>query len=217
MNDSTSIDAKMLVDSGASHGIYLQTNSDPRIIVPEKNVPSIIGRGIGGVITGRIARIKELDMAQFNLPDVIASFPDPNTYIDTLIMSNSIFRNGSIGGEVLSRFTVTFNFPKERMYLKKNSEFKKDFYFNLSGLTVRAKGSRLKNFEVSDVRVNSAAYKAGVKKGDRILGVNGMQAMDLDLNLINTYLNNKPGKKITLQIERAGEKQKIQFRLENMI
>ncbi|MCU0369275.1 MAG: aspartyl protease family protein [Cyclobacteriaceae bacterium] len=217
MNDSTSIDAKMLVDSGASHGIYLQTNSDPRIVVPEKNVPSIIGRGIGGVITGRIARIKELDMAEFNLPDVIASFPDPNSYVDTLIMSNSIFRNGSIGGEVLSRFTVTFNFPKERMYLKKNSEFKKDFYFNLSGLTVRAKGSRLKNFEVSDVRINSAAYKAGVKTGDRILGVNGMQATDLDLNLINTYLNNKPGKKITLQIERAGEKQKIQFRLENMI
>jgi hypothetical protein len=207
----------MLVDSGASHGIFLEEGTDSLLVVPEKNVPSIIGRGLGGVITGRIARIKALQMDGFLLPDVIASFPDPNSYTDTLLVSRTVFRNGSIGGEVLSRFTITFDFPQEKIFLKKNTGFKKDFYFNLSGLTVRAKGSRLKNFEVSDVRENSAGFKAGVKQGDRILSVNGMPASDLDLSLINAYLNNKPGKKITLQIERAGKKEKIEFRLENMI
>lgn len=217
LNDSTHVNAKMLVDSGASHGIFLEEGTDSLIVIPEKNVSSIIGRGLGGVITGRIARIKSLQMNGFLLPDVIASFPDPNSYTDTVLVSRSVFRNGSIGGEVLSRFTITFDFPQEKIFLKKNTGFKKDFYFNLSGLTVRAKGSRLKNFEVSDVRENSAGYKAGVKTGDRILSVNGMPASDLDLSLINAYLNNKPGKKITLQIERAGKKEKIEFRLENMI
>jgi hypothetical protein len=217
MNDSTTVKAKMLVDSGASHGIFLEEGSDSAIVVPQKNVPSIIGRGLGGVITGRIARVKALKMDGFLMPDVIASFPDPNSYTDTLLVSRTVFRNGSIGGEVLSRFTITFNFPQERLYMKKNSGYKKDFYFNLSGLTVRAKGSRLKNFEVADVRENSAGFKAGVKLGDRILSVNGMPASELDLSLINAYLNNKPGKKITLQIERAGKKEKIEFRLINMI
>lgn len=217
MNDSTTVKAKMLVDSGASHGIFLEEGTDSLLVVPEKNVPSIIGRGLGGVITGRIARIKALQMDGFLLPDVIASFPDPNSYTDTLLVSRTVFRNGSIGGEVLSRFTITFDFPQEKIFLKKNTGFKKDFYFNLSGLTVRAKGSRLKNFEVSDVRENSAGFNAGVKQGDRILSVNGMPASDLDLSLINAYLNNKPGKKITLQIERAGKKEKIEFRLQNMI
>lgn len=217
MNDSTSADAKLLIDSGASHGLLLEADSDPNIQIPKRNVPSIIGRGLGGVITGKIGRIKQLQIDGFTLPDVIASFPDANSYTDTLLMNRSTFRNGSIGGEILSRFTVTFNFPQERIFLKKNSAFRKDFYFNLSGLTIRAKGSRLKNFEVSDVRENSAGFKAGVKTGDRILSVNGLEASDLELSLVNGYLNNKPGKKITLQIERAGKKQKIEFRLENMI
>lgn len=217
MNDSTTVNAKLLIDSGASHGVFLEADSDPLIKVPAKNVSSIIGRGLGGVITGKIARIKELQLDGYRLPDVVASFPDPNSYTDTLIMNRATFRNGSIGGEVLSRFKLTFNFPQEMIYLKKNSSFKKDFYFSLSGLTIRAKGSRLKNFEVSDVRVNSAAYNAGVKSGDKILSVNGLPATDLDLSLINAFLNNKPGKKITLQIERAGQKSKVEFRLQNMI
>jgi hypothetical protein len=217
MNDSTTVDAKVLIDSGASHGIFLETGSNPLITVPPKYVNSIIGRGLGGVITGRISRIKALQIDGYTLPDIIANFPDANTYIDTLIMSKSVFRNGSIGGEVLSRFTVVFNFPSEKLYIKKNSSFKKEFYFNLSGLTVRAKGSRLKNFEITEVRENSAAEHAGVKTGDKILSVNGIPASDLELSLINAYLNNKPGKKVTLQIERSGKKEKFEFRLENVI
>ncbi|MEY4930122.1 MAG: hypothetical protein RI909_846 [Bacteroidota bacterium] len=217
MNDSTSLSAKLLVDSGASHGLFLESNSNPKITIPEKHVSSIIGRGLGGEITGQIGRIKALEIGNYTVPGVIANFPDPRTYIDTLKTSRSIFRNGSIGGEMLSRFTVVFNFPGERIYLKKNSSLKKEFYFNLSGLTIRARGARLRNFEISDVRENSSAAKADIRKGDKILAVNGMITSDLDLNMINGFLNSRPGRKITLQIQRDGVKVKREFRLENII
>jgi hypothetical protein len=217
LNDTTSLAAKLLVDSGASHGLFLETDSNPKIQVPEKNISSIIGRGLGGVIKGKIGRIKALQLGSYTLSHVITNFPDPDTYIDTLKLSRAVKRNGSIGGEVLSRFRVTFNFPGEKIYLKKNSAFKKDFYFNLSGLTVRAKGSRLKNFEVTDVRAESNAALAGVKLGDRIISINGLESSEMDLSLVNGFLNQKPGKKITLQIERGGKKQRIEFRLANII
>ena len=217
MNDTTSLSAKLLVDSGASNGIFLETSSNSKIIIPEKNVSTIIGRGLGGEITGQIGRIKALELGHFLVPNVMANFPDPNSYIDSIKTSRMVFRNGSMGGEMLSRFTVTFNFPGERMYLKKNSSFKKDFYFNLSGLTVRARGAKLSTFEIADVRENSSSSKADVRKGDKIITVNGIATEDLDLNIINGYLNSKPGKKISLKILRDGITLKKEFRLENVI
>lgn len=213
MNDTTTLSAKLMVDSGASHGIFLETSSNPKIKVPEKNVSSIIGRGLGGVITGQIARIKSLRLGRFEITNVITNFPDPNSYLDTLKTSRTVFRNGSLGGEVLSRFTVIYNFPGEKIYLKKNSNLKKEFYFNLSGLTIRARGARLKNFEVTNVRPNSTSDRSDIKVGDRIVTVNGIEAMDLDLNAVNAFLNSKPGKRIHLEIERKGVRMKKDFRL----
>ncbi len=215
MNDTTVLSAKLLVDSGASHGLFLETTSNPKIRVPERHVTSIIGRGLGGVITGQIAKIKSIKLGKYEVTNVITNFPDPNSYLDTLKTSRLVFRNGSIGGEVLSRFTVIYNFPGEKIYLKKNSSLKKEFFFNLSGLTVRAKGARLKNFEITDVRMNSTSQLSDVKSGDRILSVNGIEATDLDLNTINAFLNSKPGRRISLQIERDGVRMKKEFRLED--
>lgn len=215
MNDTTVLSAKLLVDSGASHGLFLETTSNPKIRVPERHVTSIIGRGLGGVITGQIAKIKSIKLGKYEVTNVITNFPDPNSYLDTLKTSRLVFRNGSIGGEVLSRFTVIYNFPGEKIYLKKNSSLKKEFFFNLSGLTVRAKGARLKNFEITDVRMNSTSQLSDVKSGDRILSVNGIEATDLDLNTINAFLNSKPGRRISLQIERNGVRMKKEFRLED--
>jgi len=217
MNDTTSLSAKLLVDSGASHGLFLETNSNPKIVIPEKHVSAIIGRGLGGEIEGKSGRIKALELGKYVVPGVIANFPDPHAYIDTLKTSTTIFRNGSLGGEMLSRFNVIFNFPGERIYIKKNSSLKKEFYFNLSGITLRALGARLRNFEIADITENSSAAKADIRKGDKLITVNGLNASDLELNLINGMLNSKPGKKVTLLIQRDGVKIKKQFRLESII
>jgi hypothetical protein len=217
MNDTTSLSAKLLVDSGASHAIFLETSSNPKITIPPKHVSAVIGRGLGGEITGSIGRIKSVELGSYSIQGVIANFPDPESYLDTLKTSRTVFRNGSIGGDLLSRFTVIFNFPGERLYFKKNSSLKKEFYFSLSGLTIRARGARLRNYEISDVRENSLAAKADIRKGDRILTVNGINADELDLSVINGLLNSKPGRKITLQIQRDGVRSKKEFRLENII
>jgi len=215
MNDTTSVSAKLLVDSGASHGIFLETSSNPKIQVPQQHVISIIGRGLGGVIYGQIGKINSIKLGKYEIPNVITNFPDPNSYMDTLKVSRTVFRNGSIGGEILNRFTVIYNFPGEKIYLKKNSNYKKEFYFNLSGLTIRAKGARLKNFEITDIRENSPASRAELNVGDGIISVNGVSASDLDLNTVNGFLNSKPGRRISLVIERNSVKIKKEFRLED--
>ncbi|MBS1545713.1 MAG: aspartyl protease family protein [Bacteroidetes bacterium] len=214
--DGTTINAKFMIDSGASHGLVLDPLSDPVIKIPEKHVTSLIGRGLGGAITGQIGRIQALRLGNYQIDNVIANFPDANSYIDTL-KSSDVFRNGAIGGELLSRFTVVFNFPKEKIYLKKNSSLKKPFNFNMSGITLKALGARLRKYEVSDVRKGSAADKAGVQMGDELITVNGMPCDELELYIINGFFNARAGKKIRLEFLRDGQKVTKVFALENQI
>ncbi len=214
--DGTQLTAKLLVDSGASHGLMLEPTSDSRIVFPANTISSIIGRGLGGEITGKIGRIQSIKLGTYQIDKVIANFPDPNSYFDSLKLG-ATKRNGAIGGEILSRFNVIFNFPKEEMYLKKNSSFKKKFHYNISGLTVKAKGSRLNVFEIIEVRQESVADQAGVTKGDLIVSINGIHTETLDLNTINGFFNHKPGKRLNLLIDRQGELVKLSFLLADQI
>lgn len=217
INDSTKSVVKLLVDTGASHGLILEPNSNPIIQVPPKHINSIIGRGLGGVITGQIGRILSLKLGKYKMPNVLTNFPDPNSYMDSLKHNRTVFRNGALGGEILSRFTVIFNLPYGKIYFKKNSTLKKNFYFNQSGLTVKAEGLNLRKFKITDVRVNSAAEKEGIQIGDVIQMINGSPAAGFELNNINAILNSKPGRKISIQIEREGKIYKKSFLLENPI
>ncbi|RAW03202.1 aspartyl protease family protein [Pseudochryseolinea flava] len=216
MKDGKKISVKLLVDSGASHSLLLDPNSSDEIQVPENTVSSTIGRGLGGEITGKVGRISSLNIGTYSVDKPLANFPDPNSYVDTLKMS-SVYRNGSLGGEMLSRFHVIFNFPKEELYVKKNSYFRKKFHYNLSGVIVKAKGSRLDVFEVQEIREKSPSDVCGLLPGDIILKLNGLETKQLTLNLINGLLNSKPGKKIRLEIERNGQRVKKEFLLADQI
>jgi PDZ domain/Aspartyl protease len=205
---------KFLVDSGASHSLLIEPKSDSTLDVPVNAVSCVVGRGLGGAIRGKTGRVKELEIGHYKMQNVIANFPDPNSYMDTLKLG-STFRNGTLGGEVLSRFTVIYDFSKEKIYLKKNSDFKKGFYYNLSGLTVRAKGNRLNTFEITDIRKFSSSDKAGLQIGDQIISVNGQSVKDLDLNQLNGFLNVRPGKKVLVSVKRNNEMFSTKMVLEN--
>ncbi len=210
------INAKLLVDSGASHALMLDSQADNNIVLPEVNIESVLGRGLGGTIKGKIGRIKKINIGEFQINDVITNYPGPDAYMDSIKYTLS-FRSGSIGGEILSRFNVVYDFPNEVLYLKKNAAFKKKFYYSLSGLTLKAKGSRLRNFEVTDVRPESSAAIAGVQTGDTVIKVNNISTSDLSLDLVNGLLNSRPGKKIFLEIDRKGQKIKKEFKLFSQI
>ncbi|MEJ7643219.1 MAG: aspartyl protease family protein [Chryseolinea sp.] len=214
--NGNTLNAKLLMDSGASHGLMLEPTSDSSIQVPKASVSSLIGRGLGGEIVGKVGRIESISVGSFVLHKAIANFPDPNSYIDSIKVGN-IFRHGAIGGEILSRFVVIFNFPREKVYLKKNSAFKRNFYYNLSGITIKAKGSQLTTFEVTEIRDKSPSKLSGVEPGDIIVTLNGIPAQNLDLNMVNGMLNSKPGKKIKIEIVRNGENFKKEIELKDPI
>lgn len=217
ISNEHALNAKLLVDTGASHGIMLEPYSDPRIHLPERTIDNIIGRGLGGEIMGKTGRIESIELGRYHIKKALANFPDTESYIVDSLKFTQVDRNGSIGGEILSRFVVIMNLPMEKIYLRKNSDFKKDFYFNLSGLNLKAKGSSLNVFEIDDVRPNSAGERAGVAKGDLLLRINGIPARELQLNQINGILNSRPGKKVRIEVRRNAEVKTFEVFLKDQI
>jgi hypothetical protein len=217
MSNGTAVNAKLLVDSGASHPLLLDPESNEKIILPNNVISSIIGRGLGGEIMGKTGRINSIKFGSFVLSDVVTNFPDRNSYSDTT--SQKVFRNGTIGGGLLSRFTVVYDFPEERILIKKNSGFKEPFYYNVSGLTIRSTGRGLKldQFEIMEVRIGSAAHRAGLRKGDLIRTINGVSTSGMNLGEIMSRLSQKPGKKVRIEVQRAEKRLRAEIVLSDQI
>ena len=206
LQNNTRLDAKLLVDTGASHGLVLDPESDERIVVPEKHVTSLIGRGLAGTISGEVGRIQTIEFGSYVLENVVTNFPNQGDYgFADSVKSGDTFRHGAIGGDLLRRFTVVFNFPMEKMYVKKNANFSKKFNFNLSGMTFKAKGVRLRRFEITDVRKGSGADLAGIQAGDELISIDGIAASEYSLNALNGAFDLRPGRKVRLEIMREGK------------
>jgi hypothetical protein len=193
---------KLMADTGASHCLLLHPDTNSGILIPEKNVHGSIGRALGGDISGSTGRIQSISIGNYMLENPLANFPDPESYADTL-RSTTTFRNGTIGGELLGRFNLIFNYAGGKIYLRKNYHYRKPFKYNLSGITIHATGPELNVFEVSEVRVGSAGFSAGIQSGDHLTRINHTATKVLKLTEINDILNSRRGKKIHLTLSRG--------------
>ena len=132
-NNSKKVPIKMLIDSGGSDAIWLFEYSNKNIVTPENFFTDLLGVGLNGTVYGKRSRISSLGLGKFSLNKPTVSF------LDTLSTKNARKfnkRNGSIGSGILKRFTVWFDYPNNRLMLKKNSSFNEVFNYNMSGLEI---------------------------------------------------------------------------------
>ncbi|MEM7725970.1 MAG: S41 family peptidase [Cyanobacteria bacterium P01_A01_bin.45] len=77
----------------------------------------------------------------------------------------------------------------------------------ISGIGVRMEfDDASKRLIVTEVLENSPAIKAGIKKGDEILAINGKATREMNLEKASNLVRGKAGTVITLQVVRPGEK-----------
>jgi hypothetical protein len=214
IRDSDTVKGKFMLDTGASHTMMLDERSHDSIYVPEPNIASTLGRGLGGDITGKIARVDRMWVNNYSFEDLITTFPDEDTYE---ISQDLIKRNGTFGGGMMSRFHIIFDYVHSKLYVKKGQGFRRPFEFNLSGLIVITKGVYLREYEINNVRVGSAAEEAGLKAGDELISINNVSVSKLDLNQVIGMLNLKANRRLRLEILRENQPMNIEFKLRRLI
>ena len=219
--DGPDLEAKLLIDTGANHGLLLNQETDDDIILPEKNIKSSLGRSLGGDLEGHVARVKKLTISGLNFRNVVTSYPEKNAYSEVLIKTG---RMGSLGSELLNHMKIIIDYPRERILYKKGAKYKTPFKYDMSGLTVRVISLEEKRYYIHSVKENSPAQIHGAKEMDEILTINKIPAMFWELSEITELLRSNEGKVISLELQRAapGDKtkttiHKVTFLLEKQL
>jgi hypothetical protein len=207
------VPVKLLVDTGASDALWLSTNSDNRIALPENNIETFLGRGLSGDLFGKKGRIGAIWVGPLVLYEPIVAFPDGDMLAQLM---NKNDRNGTLGAEILRRFDVTMDYPNQRLILKPTSSIKDEFNYNMSGLEVTNPMPGAPIFMIHNIRKDSPAYYAGVQENDQIIALNNNNHKTLTLNDINLLFQSHEDKKIKMTVLRDGEQVKTEFFLKKM-
>ncbi|MGO4905918.1 PDZ domain-containing protein [Flavobacterium sp. W20_MBD1_R3] len=131
------LEVKLLLDIGNSDAVWLFQDQSKFIKVPPKNFADFLGRGFSGDVEGKRAKIQKFAINQFVFENPIVAFPDSSSMRNATLVPG---RMGSVGGEIMKRFTVIFNYPKKEIYLKKNNFYSDPFTYNKSGVEVQHNG-----------------------------------------------------------------------------
>ncbi|MFD2585404.1 PDZ domain-containing protein [Croceitalea marina] len=139
LEDDSDVPVKLLVDTGSSDALWLFHDPEKGVKIPEKNYDDFLGKGLSGDIFGKRTKLKGVRVGDFLLKDAKAAFPFRESFSAIKNLGN---RNGSLGGEVLKRFNMVFDYSNKRIYLKKNANFKTPFQYNFAGIALQHNGLR---------------------------------------------------------------------------
>jgi PDZ domain/Aspartyl protease len=167
--------------------------------------------GVGGKAERVEGRIAGLEFGPYTLRQPVTGFSRA-----TRGSFASADLGGNIGGSILSRFTVTLDYPHQRLYLEPNSHFDEPFKADGSGLLLFAKGADFRRFEVEMVVANSPGAEAGIERGDIIAAIDGRPAKDFTLPQIEEMFR-QDGRAFRLTIERDGRRFDVTLKLRPLI
>jgi hypothetical protein len=173
-------------------------------------VEAVTGWGVGGPARGLVARAGKL-----TLGDVVIEAP----VVDLSVQKKGAFSDrygaGNVGGGVLKRFTVTFDYAAQKVWFEPNASARARDPYDRSGLWLNLAGGA---FEVIDVVAGGPGAKAGLAKGDRILAVDGKPAADVTLPAAREKLRTgAPGTKVRLTVESKGARRDVTLVLADLV
>lgn len=135
--DDKTIPSKLLLDTGNSDAVWVFTNKTDKIRLPVNNIDDYLGRGFSGNVYGKRARLRSFEFGRKKFDFPLITFPDSTSIKSVNFVPNRI---GSIGSEIISRFTIVFDYQNGAMYTSPNSKLKEPFQFNMSGIEIEHAG-----------------------------------------------------------------------------
>lgn len=200
------------VDTGSRGSVGLNSPFVQRHALRVRFAPSIdavTGWGLGGPVRATVARAPRVRLGAVAVNDVVVDMS-----LQRLGALTNTAPSGSIGSGLLQRFTVTFDYPRQRMYLAPVSGPVRDGY-DRSGLWINLGGG---GFRVDAVVEGSPAAVAGLGEGDVILAVDGKRAATLTLGDVRVYLRDaSPGTIVRFTVRRGAVTRDVAIKLRDLI
>jgi hypothetical protein len=176
-----------------------------------KGVSAVTGWGMGGPSRSYVVRLPSLTLGGVSVSSPVAglsedkggSISDPNY-------------EGNIGGGLLKRFVVTFDYAHQMMYLRPVVPPPSDAgRFDRSGMWIN---SGPEGYVVTDIAAHGPADEAGIQVGDIITRLDGTASRFDGLSDARILLRSQPaGTRIELEVKRGTQTRKMALVLEDQI
>jgi hypothetical protein len=164
---------------------------------------TVHGGGTGGSNTGQLDTLARFGIEGHEIPKLLADF----TQMKTGAFS-SWTEAGDLGLSVLSRFTPTFDYANQTLYLEPLAH-PPVIPRNRTGIGFTKNGPDA--IEVVAVRPNSAAAALGIVAGDQILAANGSAARDLSAADFVAIVTRRAGTVLRLTVRHGTETRELEL------
>ncbi len=163
--------------------------------------------GIGGTSRETFARARTLQIG----PYTVASPPIAITTATRGAFASKTLA-GNIGSQILSRFTLTIDYPHNVVFFQPNARFGTPLRGVRLGFAPEQTAAGA--IAVLSVATGTPAAAAGLQAGDRIVAANGISMRGMGLEDLELLLRHAD--RATLQIARAGKPLTIAFPLRDL-
>jgi len=139
-----------------------------------------IGWGVGGATRGRVARAASLMLGVVDAGAPVLTLP-----LDSDGPTATRNVAGNVGGDVLRRFVVTFDYAAKVVHFAPALAAAAPYDYDRSGMWINREGD---SFLVKSVMQDGPAQEAGIRPGDRIGSVDGVPASAVTLTAMRAKL-----------------------------
>ncbi len=176
-----------------------------------KGVSAVTGWGVGGPARSYVVRLPSVALGPFTVERPVAYLSE--SHVSSLSDPNF---DGNVGGGLLKRFVVSFDYARQTMYLKPIVPTPVDVgRFDRSGMWFNAAND---GFVVTDVSAGGPAQQAGLVAGDLILAIDGRSAAPEGLSDARGLLRSKPaGSKVRLSVKHGQAEETVVLTLRDQI
>jgi hypothetical protein len=200
------------IDTGSRNGLDLSFSfvKEHKFLKKyPKCLEAPLGFGITGSIRGGVGRIGSFKLGNFLIQSPVTGF-----CLEDVKSFSSLKIAGKIGGGILKKFKVIFDYPHYHMILEKNSNHNLWDRYNASGILLIQDDKKILVYQVIK---NSPAEKAKIKKDDELLSINEVPVSNYSLQELRDILNQEEGTKIELKLQREAKMKKVKLTLKELI
>jgi len=159
-----------VIDTGSSSALILGPQFVDQHHALDSLPKSVTGRsgGVGGSSFNPVGRVASLALGPYTLEQPITTFMQKTggTISDAIA-------GGNIGGDVLRRFKVIFDYKGKTMTLEPNALYGAPFEADMTGIVPQVLTDGTRGVAVAAVQPDSPASEAGIAVGDVLESVDG--------------------------------------------
>ncbi len=206
------LDGDYVIDLGSGNTVMLAADyaDEHRIRTSISRTIEFPAASVGGPFQVAVGRLEELQLGSFRVSRPLVLFPSG--------LVTAPGRAGNIGGKVLSRFRVIFDYARERMILEPTTRLSESDEFDMSGLRFTAATATRSavGVSISAVLRDSPAAEAGVRAGDLLLAVDGVTARDMSLTELRELFR-QLDREFSLEVQTGSTRRTVRIRLRRLI